>query len=257
MNDLDSLVDTYDIDNIYEEYKRDELIYKLKINGFEILKEHQTVLELGCASGLLTRRLSKIVTKVVAIDGSSRFLEIAKKNCEGINNITFIESFFEYLAAKESLWKNSGMAKSSNFDVIIAHHVLEHVEEPKKFLKVVRNLMNESTSLILTVPNAKAFSRLLAVNMGLLDSVYELTENDKKHGHQRVYDFESLREEITKAKLRDYYFTGLSFKLFADFQNIEILKQGIIGEKQIKGLWKLGTQMPQNAGALMICCKKA
>ncbi len=77
--DLDALVDTYNIDNLYEQYKRLEFVEKLK-NYIKI--KAATILELGCTSGQMTKILVGMAKSIVAIDGSIRFAKIAKKGLE-------------------------------------------------------------------------------------------------------------------------------------------------------------------------------
>lgn len=92
--------------------------------------------------------------------------------------------------------------------------------------------------------------------MGLLNSIYDLTENDKQHGHFRVYNWKILEEQITESGFSIIGKHGLAFKLFSDKQNIEILNAKIIGEEQIKGLWQLADELSDFAGAIMIVAKK-
>lgn len=240
--DLNALVNTYNIDNIYEQYKRFEFLEKL--NNYIDLKK-SAVLEFGSATGQMTEILSKMTKKVVAVDGSSEFIRIAKERVYEAKNVTFYESYFENFVLDEK------------FECLIFHHIMEHIEHPLELLPKISSFLKKDGIIVISVPNAHALSRQLAVKMGLLHSVYELTENDKHHGHFRVYDWKTLEEEITKSGYSIIGKHGLSFKLFSDKQNIQMLNANIIGEEQIKGLWKLADELPEVAGAIMIVAKKA
>jgi 2-polyprenyl-3-methyl-5-hydroxy-6-metoxy-1,4-benzoquinol methylase len=239
--DLNALVNTYNIDNVYEQYKRFEFLDKL--NNYIDLKK-SAILEFGSASGQMTEILSKLSKKVVAVDGSSEFIKIAKERVRGAENVEFYESYFEKFALDEK------------FECLILHHILEHIENPLILLPKLRNYLKKNGVIAISVPNAHALSRQLAVKMGLLDSIYTLTENDKDHGHVRVYDWEMLEEQIIKSGFSIIGKHGLSFKLFSDKQNIEMLNANIIAEEQIKGLWQLADEVPEFAGAIMIIAKK-
>ncbi len=234
---LNELVDTYNIDNEYEQFKRREFIEKL---DSYIDLSTSSVLELGAASGQMTDMLSRIAKRVTAVDGSSEFIKIAKQRVSSANNVVFIESYFESLAFDEK------------FDCVVMHHILEHIEQPVPLLKRLKSFVSNNGVFVISVPNAQALSRQLAVEMGLLDDVYHLTENDRNHGHYRVYDWNRLETELIDSGFRIVGRHGLSFKLFADFQNIEMIKHSIIGEQQLKGLWKIGDRFPEIAGAIMI-----
>ncbi len=233
---LDELVDTYNIDTVTEQYKRLEFLEKLSSH---VQLNEAAVLELGSASGRLTELLADRCSRVVAVDGSARFLALAKAR-PGNQRVTFVHSRFESLAL------------SDIFQVVVLHHVLEHVERPAQLLESMRSLLAPNGVLAITVPNAHALSRQLAVKMGLLGTVFDLTENDHHHGHYRVYDSQSLEDELRQSKYEIAAAHGLAFKLFADFQNEKIVEAGIIGDKQLRGLWDIADEHRGIAGAIMV-----
>lgn len=237
---LNDLVKTYNIDNDYEQYKRLEFMEKLS-SYLDLSKA--SILEFGCAAGQLTEILSYSCANVVAVDGSNEFVTLAKKRLQERKNVEFIESFFEDFKCQIKA------------DCLILHHILEHIDKPRTFLKNLKAHLNDSSFLAITVPNAHALSRQLAVKMGLIPSVYSLTENDYHHGHYRVYDWQTLETQLQEAGFNIIGKHGLSFKLFSDKQNIAMLNAGIIDESQLKGLWKLGDELPELAGAIMIVAK--
>ena len=236
--DLNALAGSYNIDNVYDQYKRLEFLEKL--SNYIDLKE-STVLEFGSAAGQMTEILSKRAKKVVAVDGSSEFIRIAR---EKVNNVQFYEAYFEDFAIDE------------RFDCLIMHHVLEHVKDPISLLFNVSKFLNEDGIIAISVPNRDALSRQLAVKMGLLSSVRELTENDINHGHQRTYSWWRLKDEARASGYNIIGQHGLYMKLFCDSQNLEMINAGIIGEEQIHGLWKLADEYWKCAGAIMIIIKR-
>jgi 2-polyprenyl-3-methyl-5-hydroxy-6-metoxy-1,4-benzoquinol methylase len=180
---LDDLVDTYNIDNIYEQYKRFEFLDKL--NNYINLKK-STVLELGSATGQMTAILSKKAKKVTAVDGSAKFIKIAKLRVKNKKNVGFFKSYFEDFKIE------------IKYDCLVMHHILEHIKDPVYLLSKIQEFLNDNGILAISVPNACALSRQLAVKMNILPSVYALSPNDKKHGHYRIYDWKTLEEELKK-----------------------------------------------------------
>jgi 2-polyprenyl-3-methyl-5-hydroxy-6-metoxy-1,4-benzoquinol methylase len=238
--DLNALVNTYNIDNIYEQYKRFEFIKKISTY---VELENSSILEFGSASGQMTEILADRCMKVTAVDGSSEFIKIAQQRVITKNNVTFHEAYFEDFKIDEK------------FDCLIFHHIMEHISDPVSLIKKITPFMKKGAIVAISVPNSHALSRQLAVKMGLLTDVYQLTENDKHHGHYRVYDWSKMEEDIKKGGLSIIGRHGLSFKLFSDKQNIDILNANIIGESQIYGLWKLADDYPNISGAIMIVAK--
>jgi 2-polyprenyl-3-methyl-5-hydroxy-6-metoxy-1,4-benzoquinol methylase len=233
---LDSLVDTYAIDTTGEQYKRLEFIAKL---GQHVQLGALSVVELGSATGHLTALLAASCKSVVAVDGSARFLEIARTRVP-TKNASFEHCMFE------------SFNPVSKVDLVVMHHVLEHVDDAAKLLRHVLNFLRPGGKVACSVPNAHALSRQLAVEMKLLDSAYALTPNDHKHGHQRVYDWDRLRADVRDAGYIVVAEHGLALKLFADFQNENIIRAGIIGDEQLRGLWPLADRYRDVAGALMM-----
>lgn len=238
--DLNELVRTYDIDHAYEQYKRLEFLEKL---AQYIRLQQATVLELGPASGHLTLLLSQRAARVVAVEGSAAFLETARKRLGDAGNVHFELSYFETFHTEE------------NFDCIILQHVLEHIAEPRPVLRKLRGFLKAEGVLAVTVPNAHALSRQLAVHMGLLPSVFTLSDNDRNHGHYRVYDWPSLETEITESGYSIIGRHGLYLKLLSDRQQEQMLQAAIMGEPQIRGLWKLADDYPQISGGIMVVAK--
>ena len=86
------------------------------------------------------------------------------------------------------------------------------------------------------MPNAKALSRQLAVKMGLLDSIYTLAENDIKHGHKRIFDIDSFKEEIAKTKFDIIAHGGVYVKPLANFQLSQLVDAKILNKIILKDL---------------------
>ncbi len=238
--ELNDLVHTYNIDNIYDQYKRYEFLEKLSPY---LDLTNSKILEFGPASGQFTAILAKHSKEVVAVDGAGDFIEIAKQQVRGAQNVRFYESYFERFDLDE------------RFDCLIMHHILEHIEQPASLLAHIRRFMDDTSILAISVPNAQALSRRLAVKMGLLGSVYDLTENDRHHGHYRVYDWKSLESDVVQCGFRVVGKHGLSFKLLSDKQNVAMIEAGIIGEQQIRGLWQIGDELAEHCGAIMMVLK--
>src|SRR5450755_4185733 len=121
---LDSLVDTYNIDTVTEQYKRLEFLSKLSsyvdLGG-------ASVMELGSASGSLTALFAQHCRRVVAVDGSARFLKIAQERV-GNEAVEFVNAMFEDLE------------RTDKFDLLVMHHILEHVDAPVLLLSKLRDL---------------------------------------------------------------------------------------------------------------------
>ncbi|MBK8521168.1 MAG: class I SAM-dependent methyltransferase [Chitinophagaceae bacterium] len=88
---------------------------------------------------------------------------------------------------------------SRKYDTIIMSHVLEHIENPALVLKKIYNWLADDGVFLVSVPNAKSIHRMVAVQMGLLKSEYELNARDNELGHFRVYDMNILKAQMKDA----------------------------------------------------------
>lgn len=97
----------------------------------------------------------------------------------------------------------------------------------------------------------------LALHMALIKDLKDLTENDKNHGHRRVYDRVSINEEIKKAGFNIISQGGVMLKPFADFQMNKLIDDGMLQDIHVEGLYSLGLEYPDLCGSLFSICTPA
>lgn len=199
-------------------------------------------LELGCSDGYFTEMLASRVKHLDVVDGSANFVEEARKR--GIPNVTYTHSLFEEFNPE------------NKYDYIFASYILEHVLEPVPVMEMVHRALKPDGIFYIVVPNARALSRQLAMHMGLYRDLKQLTENDHKFGHRRVYDRVYLNRDIERSGFVNIAQGGLMMKILADFQLDKLIEQGILGAPQLNGLYLLGFEYPDLCGSLFSICKK-
>ena len=215
--------------------------YKLGFNGilmeykFKAVAHHimpsSSVLEMGPADGLITGKILSITENLTVLDGSIHYLADIEKNHP---EVTTIHGLFEEVDL------------NTRFDVILMVHILEHVEDPVRTLTRVREWLKDDGKVIITVPNAHSYHRMLGVEMDLLESEFELNESDLMVGHRRVYDSDSLANDVQSAGLSISESTGVFFKLFHN----SLMET--FSESQLEGLYHLGKKFPDNCAELLI-----
>lgn len=87
------------------------------------IKVENTILDVGCKFGRISSLLAEKSTKVVGIDMDNSAIEIAKKQNVKDNLEFRCIDCFELLEEE-----------SSEFDVIVLSHILEHLDNPEDFL---------------------------------------------------------------------------------------------------------------------------
>lgn len=143
----------------------------------------------------------------------------------------------------------------ADIDFIIVSNVLQEIEDVSTFLKGLHNICSKNTIVHIVVPNAKSFHRLLAFEMGIIDSVYQLSDRNILLQQATVFDLETLSEVIKKIGF-DIVKAGSSFiKPFTHQQMHDLLKHNIINETTLEGLYKMEQYMPELGAEIFVNCK--
>jgi 2-polyprenyl-3-methyl-5-hydroxy-6-metoxy-1,4-benzoquinol methylase len=234
---LNDTANTYTVDNS----SQTRVIRELVVRTFSPYLRRGIGLELGCSDGYMTKMLASNLEHLDVVDGSTKFLNEAKKR--NLTNVEYHFSLFEeYTSTKK-------------YDYVFASYIMEHVLEPSLVLKMVKQVLKPDGLLFMVVPNARALSRQLAMHMGLISDLKALTENDLANGHRRVYDRVYFNREIEQAGFESISEGGLMLKILADFQLDKLIDDGLLQQIQIDGLYKLGNEYPDLCGSLYSICR--
>lgn len=101
------------------------------------------MLDIGCGSGDYLARMRNAGWDVLGLEPS----RTAAKRAEGRFGVPIVCDSFP-----------SAKLPTESFDLVTAHQVLEHLEEPLAALVSMRNLLDRNGQLLLTVPNAGSWS---------------------------------------------------------------------------------------------------
>lgn len=113
----------------------------------------KTTLDVGCGAGLLAEPLARLGAAVTGIDASPEVISVARDHAaaQGLT-IDYRVGDVRHL--------------EGSFDLITSMEVIEHVADPAEFLKDLAKLLAPNGLLILSTPNATAWSRLLMITVG-------------------------------------------------------------------------------------------
>ena len=167
------------------------------------------VLEVGAGIGANTEFLTKNNDRITSIT----CLEPDKKLCEEIS----INNAHKNLPIKNII-AGTIINIEETFDTIIYIDVLEHIEESKKEIELIKKRLNKNGHLIILVP---AFN-------------YLFSEFDLSIGHFRRYNKKMLRNEINKQLIEKQIFYLDSMGLIASIANKILLKKSTPSIANIK-----------------------
>ncbi len=137
----------------------------------KLVGQGKYVLEIGCATGYMTRYLKeKLGCRVFCVEIESDSAQEARPYCEEL----LIEDI-EQLDLGETL-------KDKRFDVVILADVLEHLKDSRSVLRKLRHFLDDKGYILLSVPNGAHGS----VALELLDGKWEYRSEgllDRTHLH--------------------------------------------------------------------------
>lgn len=236
---IDSLIPEYITSDISSQTR---LMRDLAIRTFKPYIDDGNALELGSEIGYMSELIAELVCQIDIVDGSEKFLN--KVRDRNILNASYYCSLFEEFVAP------------AKYEYVFMSHVLEHLVDDHFVLSRVKNeFLTKKGYLFVTVPNARALSRQLARHMGMISNLYELTTNDIRGGHRRVYDKVTLNRVLENAGFEIVAQGGLFFKPFADFQMEQLIDDDFLKSEHLEGLFKLGQEYPDMCGDLYAVCK--
>jgi O-antigen biosynthesis protein len=151
-----------------------------------LVGENARVLELGPATGYMSRAMIERGCSVVAIELDPAMAEGAAEVCERV-----IVGDIDSLDLE-------GEIGEDRFDAIVAADVLEHLKDPLATLTRLRSYLNDDGAFVISLPNVAHGSVRLALleghfdyqSIGLLDAT-----------HLRFFTRESLEEMLDEAEL--------------------------------------------------------
>jgi len=183
------------------------------------------VLEMGYGDGLVTDALVKRGFHHTLIDGAKTLVEQVR---EKYPSIECVHSMFETYAPEQP------------FDVVLASHVLEHVDDAVAVLQRIRTWLKDGGKLIVAVPNRNSIHRQLAVLMNLQPQLDTLSQRDRLVGHQRVYSLKTLQEDIERANMRVVDTAGFFLKVLPNSMMLSYSKE------LLHALNKISSSLPKD-----------
>ena len=206
---LQNLPDMH-IERICQEYEITWLLENISNSG-------RKVLDLGYGDGVNFEPLARSC-ELTLVEGSEELAKKARlRSAELGLNVDVHCSMFEDFKADE------------NFDVILASHILEHVDKPVELLTHLGRLLRPGGLLIGLVPNAESLHRRLGVAMGLSKQLDDLSERDYLVGHQRVYDLLMLTSDLLQGGFAITNHRGFFAKLLANHQMLHLDTAVLLG----------------------------
>jgi len=169
------------------------------INGIKDIKT-LNVLDIGCGSGILTYRLSKLVGNIVGIDPSGKSIDIAKEEYEKVKNLEFRCNSIHNLQSKDK------------FHIAISNMTIQTIKNIEQAFRSISRIMNRSGTFIFSIPHP-CFWIEYRKKIGLDE--YENYRYSKNSAHRITFSISNDRNPLPSYvplyhRPIEYYSTQLS-----------------------------------------------
>jgi 2-polyprenyl-3-methyl-5-hydroxy-6-metoxy-1,4-benzoquinol methylase len=130
---------------------KDAGFYKLEKTLFSAVGQlragNPSILDIGCATGALLASLRDNGWRVTGVEISPSGLYAKNERKLDVRNIPLEENNFS----------------DNSFDIVLASHLIEHLNEPKTFVEEIYRILKNNGSLFITTPDISGFqSRIFA-----------------------------------------------------------------------------------------------
>jgi len=210
---------------------------------------HKKLLEIGCGLESIFLFIDSYDSLTVVEPGELFYQKAVEDAGDpGNKNIKIIKSLIEDVAHEMTAEK---------FDFILVSSLLHEIPHPERLLETVHQISSKDTVIHINVPNARSFHRLLAVEMGLINSEFQKSEHNIQFQQQGVFSLESLIELTERSGFKVIESGSYSFKPFTHRQMQGMIDASLLTDKMLHGFYRMEKYLPQFGSEIYVNIKKA
>jgi len=190
------------------------------------IRPDDRVLELGAATGLMTAELVLSGCAVDAVDRSAPYLE--RLQARGLRAVSVRQSDVETVDL------------SGPYHHVVATNLIHELADPAGFLVRCRERLAPAGLLHVSVQNPWSLHRIIAVELGMLDSLHTLSARGTQYGTRRLFDAEEVVALGRAAGLEVIHREGVVIKPFDN------ARMATLPAELLDGLDRLARHLPDH-----------
>lgn len=241
MKDIEQYTRNY-MEHSFEEF---QVVFRRK-KVLEVVEKYRPkrILEIGCGMEPLFQYLNEDYERICIVEPSKVFYENAVELAKD-KNVVCRNEFFH--PARE--------LADMQFDLIICSGLLPDIENPEELFGGLLKIACPDTIIHINTPNAKSLHRLIAKEMGMITSEFELSERNVLYQQQKIYDLTMLTELIVGMGFEIVDSGSYFVKPFSHGQMYEMMQKDIINMQVLEGLYQLVEYLPEYGSEVYVDCK--
>jgi 2-polyprenyl-3-methyl-5-hydroxy-6-metoxy-1,4-benzoquinol methylase len=230
----------------YEKYQ--VAFRKRKIAELLSQHNHDTLLEVGCGLESIFLDLTSF-EELTVLEPAQMFYD---KALEDWTKNSHLKVEILNLLLEDSI----KALKSKKFDFILVSSLLHEIPDQTKFLQSLSEIASKDTLIHFNVPNAASFHRLLAFEMGLIKSEYEMSASNLQFQQHTVFDLKRLTSLMKSNGFEVIESGSYSFKPFTHSQMQKMIDVNLITEEMLNGFYKMERHLPNLGSEIYVNIKK-
>jgi 2-polyprenyl-3-methyl-5-hydroxy-6-metoxy-1,4-benzoquinol methylase len=184
------------------------------------------VLELGCATGLMTAELTAAGARVTVVDRSAAYLE--RVRARGLDSVEIVQADL------------ADLPPTGEHEHAVLANVLHELDDPVAVLANAAARLTPGGFVHTTLQNPQSIHRLAALELGLLDDLTEVAERGRQWGTKRLYTADELAALGRAAGLTEVHREGVLLKPLPNAQMAEL------PDTAVEGLIRVARHFPDH-----------
>lgn len=205
----------------------------------------RSILEIGCGLDPLFMHYSEF-DRFIVVEPADAFAQNARTlgaKCRGVSIVPGI------------LEDNVELLSKDTYDFIVLSSLLHEVLNPALLLASTKQVCHAGTVVHVNVPNARSLHRLLALEMAIIDNIYEPSQTQQRMQQSHTFDIDSLGVLVAENGFRVVEHGTFFIKPFAHAQMAQLRDSGFVTDAMLDGLYSLSRHLPEHGSEIYMNLK--
>lgn len=185
------------------------------------------LLELGCATGLMTTAFAAAGARITAVEKSAGYLE--RLAARELPHVTALHRDLEL----------EGWPEVGGFDHVVATSLIHELTDPAAFLREAAARLAPGGALHVSVPNPRSLHRLVALEMGWIEDLHALSDRQHQYETLRMMGRADIEAHAVAAGLRIAHHEGVVVKPLPNAQ------MAALPPEVLEGFVRAARQVPE------------